>query len=581
MKRIISITVERVKGIDTKTFDLQLIPNKPSILVGPNGFGKSSLTAAFNKLNANGIKLDKDTFHQNDEINKPKLAIVIENNDGSQTTLTAEENANTIKTEFDIFVINSLLIPKHKKQTFSGKTVVSSSIEVAPITLVDTIPAKETVDYTLTTSRRSFGTNGKILPNISVLLTNSQFVSELVSSIDFSRFDGVKVTAAITSFVKQINLLSGNKSQVLTTGATLLPDLKQKGKLDAIVALLDKYNSGITDETERYCAAIQIVELHQKDKKKFTDAGKYCDYLNEKETYENLFRSFDATWKKIKPKEVEGALIVEFPKANQISNGERDVIAFLSLLIRGRKKLRKENSILIIDEVFDYLDDANLITAQYYITKMISIFKAEQRKLFPLIMTHLNPYYFKNFCFKDQKIYYLNKVTAHINRAIEKVLFNRENPLVKPDLDCYFLHYHTNSVDAGVNFSTVGLNLELSKSADFKLTVNEEIVKYLKGKTAYDPISVCLAVRLKVEEVTYSKLALPADQNDFLATHMTVNKLNFAEEKSVVVSDIFYLLGVLYNDIAHIRPNMDYATPIISKLNNRVIKNMISKLFEQ
>ena len=60
---------------------------------------------------------------------------------------------------------------------------------------------------------------------------------------------------------------------------------------------------------------------------------------------------------------------------------------------------------------------------------------------------------------------------------------------------------------------------------------------------------------------------------------MTVNKLNFAEDKGVAVSDTFYLLGVLYNDIAHIRPNTDYATPIISKLNNRVIKNVITKLF--
>lgn len=579
MKKIISITVEKVKGIDTKTFDLQLIPNKPSILVAPNGFGKSSFTAAFNKLNGNGIKLDKDTFHQNDETNKPKLTIVIENDDSTQSTITAEENVNTIKTEFDIFVINNLLIPKHKKQTFSGNTVVSSSIEVAPITLIDKIPTKEAIDYTPTASKAAFGTNGKILPNISALLTNSQFVGELVETIDFSKFDGTRIATAITNFATQINLLTGTASQILTAGASLLPDLKQKGNLETIVTLLDKHNSGLTDETEKYCTAIQIVELYKKDRKKFADTGKYCDYLNEKTAHENLFKSFNATWKNIKPKEVEGALIVEFPKANQISNGERDVITFLSLLIRSRRKLKKENSILIIDEVFDYLDDANLITAQYYITKMIGAFKAEGRKIFPLIMTHLNPYYFKNFCFKDQKVYYLNKAVAHINRAIEKVIFNRENALIKSDLDCYFLHHHTSSIDAGTNFTTVGLDLALSKATDFKAAVNAEMAKYLNGRTTYDPISVCLAVRLKVEEVTYTQLSSPTDQTEFLTTHMTVNKLNFAEEKGVVVSDTFYLLGVLYNDIAHIRPHTDYATPIISKLNNRVIKNMITKLF--
>lgn len=579
MKIIKSITIDKVKGIDSKTFDLELIPNKPSILVAPNGFGKSSLTAAFNKLNCNGIKLDKDTFYQNDETNKPKLTITIENDNDTQTTLVAEENLNTVKNEFDIFVINNLLIPKHKKQTFLGKTVVSSSIEVAPITLIDKIPAKETIAYTPTTSRAAFGTNGKILPNITVLLSNPQFVRELVYTIDFPKFDGARIAAAITKFVTDINLLTGNGNQILATGAALLTGLKQKGNLEGIVALLDKHNSGLADETEKYCTAIQIVELFRKDKKKFTDTGKYCDYLNEKASYEHLFTSFNATWKNIKPNEVEGSLIVDFPKANQISNGERDVITFLSLLIRSRRKLKKENSILIIDEVFDYLDDANLITAQYYITKMIASFKAEGRKIFPLIMTHLNPYYFKNFCFKDQKVYYLNKTIAHINRAIEKVIFNRENQLIKSDLDCYFLHHHTNSIDIGVNFTTLALDLALSKAADFKTAINAEATKYLIGRTTYDPISVCLAVRLKVEEVTYSQLTLPADQSEFIATHMTVNKLNFAEEKGVVVSDTFYLLGVLYNDVAHIRPHTDYATPIISKLNNRVIKNMITELF--
>jgi len=374
-------------------------------------------------------------------------------------------------------------------------------------------------------------------------------------------------------------LLTGSASQILAAGASLITDFKQKENLEEIVALLDKHNLRLVDETEKYVTAIQIVELYRKDKKKFADTGKYCDYLNEKASHERLFMSFNATWKNIKPKEVEGALIVEFPKANQISNGERDVITFLSLLIRCRRKLKNENSILIIDEVFDYLDDANLITAQYYITKMIAGFKAEGRKIFPLIMTHLNPYYFKNFCFKDQKVYYLNKTVAHINRAIEEVIFNRENPIIKPDLDRYFLHFHTNNIDAVVNFTRVGLDLSLSNADDFKAAVNAEAVKYLIGRTTYDPISVCLAVRLKVEEVTYSLLTLPADQSEFLTTRMTINKLNFAEDKGVVVSDTFYLLGVLYNDIAHIRPHTDYSTPIISKLNNRVIKNMITKLF--
>lgn len=41
MKRIESIEIENVKGIKKRKFDLNIIPNKPSLLVAPNGFGKT------------------------------------------------------------------------------------------------------------------------------------------------------------------------------------------------------------------------------------------------------------------------------------------------------------------------------------------------------------------------------------------------------------------------------------------------------------------------------------------------------------------------------------------------------------
>jgi energy-coupling factor transporter ATP-binding protein EcfA2 len=281
MKKIKSISIDKIKGIDSKTFDLELIPNKPSILVGPNGFGKSSLTAAFNKLNGNGIKLDKDTFYQNDETNKPKLSVIIENDNGTQTNLIAEENLNTIKNEFDIFVINNLLVPRHKKQTFAGTTVVSSSIEVAPITLIDNIQSKKSIDYSPTASRIDFGKNGKILPNITALLSNQQFIRELYR-IDLSKYERAKIRSAITKFVDSINSFSGKVNEIFVSGVVLLPELKQKGNLEEIVSLLSKHNSELTDEVEKYCTAIQILEVYRKDKKRFIETVKYFDYLNEK-----------------------------------------------------------------------------------------------------------------------------------------------------------------------------------------------------------------------------------------------------------------------------------------------------------
>ena len=55
-----SIGIENVRGIKSTTFSLDIIPNKPSLLVAPNGFGKSSLAAAFAALKTKRMELPKE-----------------------------------------------------------------------------------------------------------------------------------------------------------------------------------------------------------------------------------------------------------------------------------------------------------------------------------------------------------------------------------------------------------------------------------------------------------------------------------------------------------------------------------------
>ncbi len=46
--KIKTIEITNVKGIGNKSFILDLLPNKPNLLVAPNGFGKSSFSIGFN-----------------------------------------------------------------------------------------------------------------------------------------------------------------------------------------------------------------------------------------------------------------------------------------------------------------------------------------------------------------------------------------------------------------------------------------------------------------------------------------------------------------------------------------------------
>ena len=56
---ISTIEIVNIKGIENKTFFLDIVPNKPNILVAPNGFGKSSFAISFDSLKSNKIELDE------------------------------------------------------------------------------------------------------------------------------------------------------------------------------------------------------------------------------------------------------------------------------------------------------------------------------------------------------------------------------------------------------------------------------------------------------------------------------------------------------------------------------------------
>ena len=70
-----SIEIENIKGIQQKRFNLNIIPNKPSLLVAPNGFGKSSIASAFNSMNSRRIILSDDNLYAENSTNLPKVSI--------------------------------------------------------------------------------------------------------------------------------------------------------------------------------------------------------------------------------------------------------------------------------------------------------------------------------------------------------------------------------------------------------------------------------------------------------------------------------------------------------------------------
>jgi predicted ATP-binding protein involved in virulence len=112
--KIKNIEITNVKGIGNNVFNLDLVPNKPIILVAPNGFGKSSFSIAFDSLKKSKIELDQKHYHNDDDTNRPILSLTIEDSSG-QRTIVANDTSNSINNDFDVFVINSQLMAKPQK----------------------------------------------------------------------------------------------------------------------------------------------------------------------------------------------------------------------------------------------------------------------------------------------------------------------------------------------------------------------------------------------------------------------------------------------------------------------------------
>lgn len=578
-EKIQSITIENIKGIEKKVFNLDIIPNKPSILVAPNGFGKSSFAIAFNSLNRDRIKLKNEHFHKNDLNFIPRISLSVERC-GNLTTLEADNSKNEISQEFSCFVINSQLYARGKGSQYGRAT---ATLEIEDIVLENKIPRNEKFNYSLKENKKRFGNYSKVLIDIRELLDKRTLIVELFEKEEekkklFDKAISTRTQNAINTFINKINTLPTNKTkdEILIYIENNLSELRNITCLKGIADIIKKYED---NEVSSYLSTIQFIWLYNDDKQGFKKVYEHSKYIIKKYKFKDFLSTFDSTWKKIEAKEERNQLVVKFPPAKDISNGQRDVLSFISMLFKAREKLTKPSNILIIDEIFDYLDDANLVAVQYYITKFIDEMKKEGKNIYPLILTHLDPSYFTTFAFKDLKIYYLNKQQAQTSINFEKLLRARKEDSIKDDVSKYLLHYHTEKINKKDDFRSLGLKETWGEENNFKDYINEEAQKYLQGNKSYDPFAVCCAVRVKIEENLYNKLK-EEDKEQFLKTHETRKKIDFAESKGVSSPEIYYLLGIIYNDGMHWKNNYDNVTPIVTKLTNLTIKQMIKEVFE-
>lgn len=579
---ITNITINNVKGFGTEnnSFDVEIKAGKMTLLVAPNGFGKSSISAAFNSLNANRLNVAKEDWHIGDGTLESLLSVTF-----NGATYIADKNRNEIGSVFNTFVIKNRLVSTASAQNYCGRAIANAKMEVKSITIRSSIPHKASFDYKVSEISKDFGANGKLLTNLKEYIKDKSFTIDLFEcGGHLDKFSNIRKKTIIDDIKSCINSKKGSKEQIQSSIAMeVFDNLFSDEEYRAVVGKMENYNPDLSS-TGRFTFFYQLLHLWNHHKEVLRKCKKWSEYEQMRSKYSETLDCCDTTGNRVKIEEVKGKLILKFPNGNMISNGQRDIVTFIIQLMIFENNIREgKNNLLIIDEVFDYLDDANIVAAQYFLSNLIHNYKD---KLYVVVLSHLGEDSFRSYALRNLlNVCCIKPVVAKPEEAMKVYIrfresIRKENGRAYDDLSCYFFHYHPEAETKDfTEYYQVKQNLK--KNWFNRLGVHvyllEQLNKYLNNSNEYDPYAVCFALRLACEKKIYEQLN-NEQKPIFLETKTTKKKLEKAEEMRVNVPFTYYLLGVIYNDADHLREN-EQERNCVYKLDNLIIRHMVKTMF--
>ncbi|MGZ2403653.1 hypothetical protein [Rhizobium ruizarguesonis] len=571
---ISKIDIENIRGFEKVSLTVNLRPNFTNILVAPNGFGKSSISTAFNCARGSKLKVDEKDKHKKKDTEVSKLSIEYDGN-----ILRASSSSNEISEMFDIHVIKSNVEPKAKLPKINGFTVAKPYLEIPSLDLGPTFD-KEKIIFDINKYKPSFGANAKVVPNLATRCDDEHLRSELLNVI--ASIDKLKQKKSSELFEEMIEMASGLGGTKASISDRVEADFAQKvdelPHLKTVFDVVMKYSQGNT-WLDSAIICYMLMDLNISDRQNLKKWLQHAVYSRRLQSLKDFIGDINGAWVTAEIKETKGRVLVNFPDASSLSNGQRDLLYFGCNLLRTRETTSTKPCILLIDEVFDYLDDANIVVAQYFMSKLIDAYREDDRQIYICLLTHLDPLYFKGYALKRQQTVYLGDTSQKISETMRKVILNRDDTSWKEDLSRHFLHYHPDDCDISEIFNaTYGLPKKHGKSHSFYEFLRGEWDKCIAGGGFYDPFAVCAYVRVQIEQCAYSKIQTQPEREKFLAEcNGTATKLEFAESIGIPVPEACLLLGVVYNDALHRKGAIDQSSTIALKLRNLGLQSMMKQ----
>lgn len=595
MNLIQRIKIENIKG--KSSFEVSftnLTANQPNIVVAPNGYGKSTIATAFKAAQHGKLKLDPRDIYQQNPDNHPKLEIELLGDHAGN--FIASDTESNISSNISLGVISSPLYAKSTTRHYGARTASTADLRIEDIIVYPSIPERCSIDYSYNQIKRDFENKGKLFLNISEMLLNCGNIGRILE-IRENLNKCISQARIQSSFSDFLNACPNRGTTEEIKRAIPLDRIAALRNNDNVAALFDCINEMAHKPSEWQpidvvFTAIQLCKVigyhyDAGDRDIIKKAYAYLEYKAVREIIDNRLEDFNTTGRTIRTREDHGKLIVGFERADSLSNGERDILSFVVNITKFEHLFRKTVGILIIDEVFDYLDGSNMLAVQYYLIELVKSCKAKGKVLFPIIFTHLDPAVFSNYYFQKKKIHYISlSAPIELRSDLVKMLRLRESGTLcdeeKQEIEKYYLHYvdenHTLNAELA---QKVALDFSDSNTS-FRTKLYAEITEKYLSEATYNPVMVIAGLRIKIEEVIYQQLD-PEKQESYIAEHKVINKLNYAIAQGVDVPELFFLLQPLYNDGLHLGGNDDVVRSKIKssylKTNNLHIKRMIKELF--
>ena len=576
---ITKIAVENVKGFGSpaQVLNVQLIPGKPNIVVAPNGFGKSSISKAFDCLTSQGIVLNDTDFHNNKKDAIPSLLVEHEG-----VSYVTDSIRNEVFTHFQCFCINSPLKPDSVTRNIRHSFINTKDyLGIEPVVILKNTPISKSLSYSPSAYKTDFRGNGKILPNI-----NSELQSIVIFPYaEMEAFGGARKWAKVQKVWDYLKAQTGSVEAIsASVDDSLFSELDALPEYVKIAECICHYlpcNSKL-DVFLRFWILYKLYNSNKKIFKQTVERNRFNRFVDNLNT---SIQGLDTTWVGIRAVEEGRQLVIRFPKAGNISYGQRDSLYLFASLERIKTEIDYNRPvILIVDELFDYLDPVNMTIIQYFFSEFIKSCK-KKVEIYPVILTHLSPEYYHNYSFTQMNVQYLGFAEGVPDTATKRLLKARgnsaEESVIYSVVSKYLLHYHNDvQINAEEKFVSLGLRKNWGKGYGFWEYLVEECNKYFTDQE-YDYYAISTAVRVRVEKLVYDRLSNEEDRQLFLGTNGTMKKFAEMAKKGIDIPDVYSLLGIIYNDAEHLPSKADTDKPIIYRLNNPTIKHIIHTIFNE